>query len=90
MGHSRREMETASLRLVLADPNVDAAMAVIGAYDPLMGEEYQDMIRGVARDFPDKRSSTSCMACTSTTCGSRLSARGRRSHSPARSARYVP
>ncbi len=54
MGHTRKEMETAALRLVLADPNVDAAMVVIGAYDAQMGEEYQEMIRGVARDFPDK------------------------------------
>jgi acetate---CoA ligase (ADP-forming) len=54
MGHSRQKMETAVLRHVLEDPGVHAAMAVIGAYDPRMGEEYIPMIRGVARDFPDK------------------------------------
>lgn len=54
MGHSRPEMETAALRHVLADPAVHAAMAVISAYDPELGEEHLPMIRGVARDFPHK------------------------------------
>ncbi|MBN1152873.1 MAG: CoA-binding protein [Dehalococcoidia bacterium] len=54
MGHSRREMETAVLRQVMSDPGVDAAMAVISAYEPRLGEEHLPMIREVARDFPDK------------------------------------
>lgn len=54
MGHPRREMESAVLRHVLADPKVDAAMAVISAYEPRLGDEHLPMIREVARDFPDK------------------------------------
>lgn len=54
MGHSRREMETAVLRRVLSDSAVHAAMAVISAYEPKLGEEHLPMIREVARDFPDK------------------------------------
>ncbi len=54
MGHPRTEMETAVLHHVLSDPNVHAAMAVISAYQPHLGEEHLPMIRGVARDFPDK------------------------------------
>ncbi len=54
MGHPRREMETAALRLVLSDPGVHAAMAVISAYQPHLGEEHLPMIQEVARDFPDK------------------------------------
>ena len=54
MGHPRQELETAVLRHVLSDPNVDAAMAVISAYQPRLGEEHLAMIRKVAREFPDK------------------------------------
>ena len=54
MGHPRRQMETSVLRKVLSDPNVHAAMAVISAYQPRLGEEHLPMIREVARDFPDK------------------------------------
>lgn len=54
MGHPRREMETAALRLVLSDPRVHSAMAVISAYQPHLGEEHIPMIQQVARDFPDK------------------------------------
>ena len=54
MGHSRQEMETAVLRHVLSDQRVHAAMAVISAYEPRLGDEHLAMIRGVARDFPDK------------------------------------
>jgi acyl-CoA synthetase (NDP forming) len=54
MGHSRKDMETAVLRHVLSDPKVDAAMAVISAYEPRLGDEHLPMIRQVARDFPDK------------------------------------
>ena len=54
MGHPRREMETAALRHVLADPGVHAAMAVISAYQPRLGEEHIPMIREVTREFPDK------------------------------------
>jgi acetate---CoA ligase (ADP-forming) len=54
MGHPRRELETAVLRHVLLDPKVHAAMAVISAYQPRLGEEHLPMIRDVARDFPDK------------------------------------
>lgn len=54
MGHTRRAMETAALKLVMNDPNVDAAMAVIGAFDAEMGHEYIEMIAEMARDHPDK------------------------------------
>jgi acetyltransferase len=54
MGHSRQEMETTVLRHVLSDPKVHAAMAVISAYEPRLGDEHLAMIRDVARDFPDK------------------------------------
>jgi acetate---CoA ligase (ADP-forming) len=54
MGHDRREMETAVLRHVLADPSVDAAMAIISAYQPRIGDEHLPMIRQVAQEFPDK------------------------------------
>jgi len=54
MGHTRKAMETAALRLVMNDPNVHAAMAVIGAFDPHMGEEHVEMIEEMARDHPEK------------------------------------
>jgi acyl-CoA synthetase (NDP forming) len=54
MGHTRKAMETAALRLVMNDPNVHAAMAVIGAFDPEMGFEYRDMISEMAREHPGK------------------------------------
>jgi len=54
MGHARRELETTVLRHVLSDPKVHAAMAVISAYQPRLGDEHLPMIREVARDFPDK------------------------------------
>jgi len=54
MGHPRAKMETAALRHVLSDPGVHAAMAVISAYQPHLGEEHLPMIREVARDFPNK------------------------------------
>jgi len=54
MGHTRKEMETAALRLVMKDPNVHAAMAVIGAFDAALGHEYLDMIAEMAREHPEK------------------------------------
>ncbi len=54
MGHDRRTMERAVLRHVLSDPNVHAAMAVISAYQPRLGEEHLPMIEEAARSFPDK------------------------------------
>ena len=54
MGHTRKAMETAALRLVMDDPNVHSAMAVIGAFDAHMGEEYREMIDEMAHNHPDK------------------------------------
>ncbi len=54
VGRPRTEVERTGLRYVLADPSVHAAMMVIGAYDPHMGEEHLPMIREAAQTHPDK------------------------------------
>ncbi len=54
MGRPRDEMELAAMRLIMADERVNAAMGVIGAFSPELGDELALLAREMARDFPDK------------------------------------
>ncbi len=54
LGRPRTEVERVGLHCVLSDPGVHAAMMVMGAYDPHLGEELIPMVREVAEAFPVK------------------------------------
>ncbi len=54
LGKPRTEVERQGLRHVLSDPGVDAALMVLGAYDPRLGEELVPMAREAALMFPAK------------------------------------
>ena len=54
MGHRREEMELAAMRLIMEDENVDAALGVMGAFSPELGDDMAKLASEMARDFPDK------------------------------------
>jgi acyl-CoA synthetase (NDP forming) len=54
LGRPRTEVERQGLQHVLSDPGVDAALMVLGSYDPHLGEELEPMVREAAQTFPDK------------------------------------
>jgi len=54
MGHPRAEMELAAMRHILSDENVDAALGVMGAFGPELGDDLAALAREMARDFPRK------------------------------------
>ena len=54
MGRPRDEMELAAMRLIMADERVNAAMGVMGAFKPELGDELVLLAREMARGFPDK------------------------------------
>jgi acyl-CoA synthetase (NDP forming) len=54
MGHPRAEMELAAMRLILSDERVDAALGVMGAFSPELGDDIAALAREMARDFPHK------------------------------------
>jgi len=54
MGHRRDEMELAAMRLIMEDDNVDAALGVMGAFGPELGDDLAKLASEMARDFPDK------------------------------------
>ncbi len=54
LGLPRTEVERQGLWHVLSDPRVDAALMVLGAYDPHLGEELAPMACEAARLFPAK------------------------------------
>jgi len=54
MGHPRAETELAAMRLIMTDERVDAALGVMGAFSPELGDDLATLAREMARDFPDK------------------------------------
>jgi acyl-CoA synthetase (NDP forming) len=54
MGHPRAETELAAMRLIMADKRVDAALGVMGAFSPDLGDDLAALAREMAQDFPDK------------------------------------
>jgi len=54
MGRPRDEMELAAMRLVMEDEGVDAAMGVMGAFNPELGDDIAELARQMARDYPEK------------------------------------
>jgi len=54
MGHRRDEIELAAMRLIMQDQNVDAALGVMGAFGPELGDDLARLASEMARDFPEK------------------------------------